>query len=409
MKTFSREEAKKTGDKIGIDWDEVSLDQFRAGLDVELEHGTMDSQTNITNDDPILTGKIVLVHLKELPDYYTKLEAMEGDISKALPPGVRPIRPGEEPTYIGPRGGKYIREKAPKDTEVEIGGGHRMLVSDWDREEPTLEDVDIWYDRKIRSWVIQRKDAKGYQIGNSDYAYTREEAEALKSEYLGDKKKEAGSASKEDKTMSTIEKSTVVGNINSLLLKAEKKKDDKIKERILGEIERFIDHYSKAEKSLEGIEKFVKEYEKMTLLGYHDDDVRIDKLFSVAKSVNANSGFNLELDSSDTVGKINSINSVAHNLYLQKDTSGQCKHPILEELVQISKSYQSEYRNPGVIILQDPAKAVSETFDVDMLQKGALERSSKFWKLFEKALKDGVENLSNFEIVALREWLYAKA
>ena len=76
---FTTEEARRIGEQIGIDWSSAPFDveQFRAGLDVELEHGTHDPQTNVTGDDPMLTGKIALAHLNEFPDYYTRLEAME--------------------------------------------------------------------------------------------------------------------------------------------------------------------------------------------------------------------------------------------------------------------------------------------------------------------------------------------
>lgn len=76
---FSVEEARKIGVTLGIDWDQVSLDEFRAGLRVELEHGTRDPETNVTNDDGILTGKIALAHLREFPDYYTRLDQLEKD------------------------------------------------------------------------------------------------------------------------------------------------------------------------------------------------------------------------------------------------------------------------------------------------------------------------------------------
>jgi len=78
-RTFSEEEARAIGDGIQVDWGEVSIDEFRKGLSVELEHGAHDSQTNVTNDDLSLTGKIALAHLKELPDYYSRLAKMEGD------------------------------------------------------------------------------------------------------------------------------------------------------------------------------------------------------------------------------------------------------------------------------------------------------------------------------------------
>jgi hypothetical protein len=74
---FTAEEAKEVGEKIGIKWDKFDVDQFRRGMDVELEHGIRDPSTNVTNDDPIMTGKIALAHLNEFPDYYDRLEEME--------------------------------------------------------------------------------------------------------------------------------------------------------------------------------------------------------------------------------------------------------------------------------------------------------------------------------------------
>jgi len=71
------EEAKKVGDALGVDWKAIAVEQFRMGLNVELEHGARDPQTNVTNDDIMLTGKIAWAHLKEFPDYYDRLEQME--------------------------------------------------------------------------------------------------------------------------------------------------------------------------------------------------------------------------------------------------------------------------------------------------------------------------------------------
>ena len=81
-KDFTIEDAKRIGDVIGIDWDKYDLEQFRMGLGVELEHGTCDPQTNVTNDDEIMTGKIALAHLKEISDYYTRLDEMEKEAKK---------------------------------------------------------------------------------------------------------------------------------------------------------------------------------------------------------------------------------------------------------------------------------------------------------------------------------------
>ena len=76
------EEAKRVGDAIGVDWTRFDLEQFRAGMDVEFEHGAHDPQTDVTHDDPILTGKIALAHMKEFPDYYVRLERMEGEAER---------------------------------------------------------------------------------------------------------------------------------------------------------------------------------------------------------------------------------------------------------------------------------------------------------------------------------------
>ena len=76
---FDVEEARVVGMGIGIDWGVVNLEQFRRGLEVELEHGVRDPETNVTNDDLALTGKIAWAHLKEFGDYYTRLDAMEAE------------------------------------------------------------------------------------------------------------------------------------------------------------------------------------------------------------------------------------------------------------------------------------------------------------------------------------------
>jgi len=76
-KHFTTEEAKSIGEALGIDWSKFDVEQYRMGLDVELEHGLVDPHTNVTNDDPMMTGKITLAHLNEFPDYYTRLEKME--------------------------------------------------------------------------------------------------------------------------------------------------------------------------------------------------------------------------------------------------------------------------------------------------------------------------------------------
>ncbi len=76
-KHFTAEKAKEIGEQLGIDWSKFDVEQFRRGMDVELEHGTENSVTDVTGDDPLITGKISLAHLNEFPDYYTRLDKME--------------------------------------------------------------------------------------------------------------------------------------------------------------------------------------------------------------------------------------------------------------------------------------------------------------------------------------------
>jgi hypothetical protein len=78
-RSFTAEEARGIGEEIGIDWTSAPFDveQFRSGMDVELEHGRRDPATNVTDDDPVITGKIALAHLNEFSDYYRRLQQME--------------------------------------------------------------------------------------------------------------------------------------------------------------------------------------------------------------------------------------------------------------------------------------------------------------------------------------------
>lgn len=83
----SADEARRVGEAIGIDWRSAGfeVEQFRAGMEVELEHGRNDPATDVTGDDPIVTGKIALAHLNEFPDYYTRLQRMEQEAHRDSP------------------------------------------------------------------------------------------------------------------------------------------------------------------------------------------------------------------------------------------------------------------------------------------------------------------------------------
>ena len=81
-KSFTLNQAKAIGEQLAVRWDTFDLEQFRVGLGVELEHGTANQTTDVTNDDPLITGKIALAHLTEVPDYYTRLARMEEEAKR---------------------------------------------------------------------------------------------------------------------------------------------------------------------------------------------------------------------------------------------------------------------------------------------------------------------------------------
>jgi hypothetical protein len=74
--------ARRIGERLGLKWDRFDVDQFRRGMEVELEHGLRDPVTNVTDDDLLTTGKIALAHLNEFPDYYDRLDKMEAEAER---------------------------------------------------------------------------------------------------------------------------------------------------------------------------------------------------------------------------------------------------------------------------------------------------------------------------------------
>lgn len=78
---FNEEQARAAAAEIGLDLTTAPFDveQFRRGMNVELEHGRRDAATDVTDDDPLVTAKIAWAHLREIPDYYDRLERMEAE------------------------------------------------------------------------------------------------------------------------------------------------------------------------------------------------------------------------------------------------------------------------------------------------------------------------------------------
>jgi len=81
---FSDQEAREVGMQLGLDWTQIDLEQFRRGLEVELEHGEIDPETNVTGDNLVVTGKIAWAHLKEIRDYYTRLDQLEAEAKEQV-------------------------------------------------------------------------------------------------------------------------------------------------------------------------------------------------------------------------------------------------------------------------------------------------------------------------------------
>lgn len=81
---FTLEQARTIGEQLGIDWTAFDVAQFQMGINVELEHGLHDPATDVTGNDPLVTGKIALAHLNEFPDYYTRLDKMEREAKEEL-------------------------------------------------------------------------------------------------------------------------------------------------------------------------------------------------------------------------------------------------------------------------------------------------------------------------------------
>ena len=84
---YSRQEILSAAKMLGVKFDQFTLDDLIAGVDIELEHGTQNPQTNVTNNDLILTMKIALAHLNEFPNYYNKeygLPAFETSLKNIL-------------------------------------------------------------------------------------------------------------------------------------------------------------------------------------------------------------------------------------------------------------------------------------------------------------------------------------
>lgn len=155
---------------------------------------------------------------------------------------------------------------------------------------------------------------------------------------------------------------------------------------------------------------FLKGYEALALLGTDYSDSKIDKLFNLAKSISAIYNFKLSLDNSTRLEKVVGIDSVAHSLHMKKNLDGSSEYEILDNLASISKSYGELDRSSRLILLKSPESLedVQKLLNIEIIQKSSLDHSDSFWTLLEKAIKIGVERLSNSDLIKLREWVYSR-
>ncbi len=183
----------------------------------------------------------------------------------------------------------------------------------------------------------------------------------------------------------------------------EKEPKTELQEKILGTVENFEEKM---------IQNFINEYEKLAILSKEYSNKDLGQLFILAKSVDKWKNFNLSMPQEiDRLEQVIFIDSVAHNLHKQKFSDGTSLYKQLDDLADISKSIGENSRDDRLLLLRSiqNARKVSEYAHLDVLQKSSLlEKSKSLWSLFEKAIKIGIEKLSNKEIILLREWIYSK-
>jgi hypothetical protein len=185
-----------------------------------------------------------------------------------------------------------------------------------------------------------------------------------------------------------------------------------LQDKILGTIDTFEKALNDELVKEETIQEFLKGYQRLSLLSKSYSNEEVESLEEIAKEVNIYKGFGIEpIEDGDRLNKVIFIDSVAHNLHQYKNNNGYALYKQLDELADISKSAGEQYREDRLLILDNPANVskLEGLSKMDIIQKGnLLDKSKSFWRLFEKAIKEGVERLSDKELVALREWLFSK-
>lgn len=190
------------------------------------------------------------------------------------------------------------------------------------------------------------------------------------------------------------------------------KKKTELQYRILEGLEAFGKAMEEEITGEQEIQGFIKGYQRLALLSKSYSNQEVASLYNTAKEINLFKSFGIkEPTDIDRLEQVIYIDTVVHNLHQIKQDNGISLYKQLDDLADISKSAGEKWREDRLIILEDTnnASKLESLAKMDIIQKGALlDKGKSFWRLFEKALKSGVQRLSDTELVVLREWLYSK-
>jgi hypothetical protein len=158
---------------------------------------------------------------------------------------------------------------------------------------------------------------------------------------------------------------------------------------------------------------FLQKYKHLSVMGPSFETKEIDYTFKLAEYINLKKQFNIKMDNSNRLECIISIDSIAHQLHLEshefKKHVGEAKYPILDELASLSKAMGEDNRLDRLIILNElePADELRKLDNIEIINKSLLN-SKSMWKLMENSIKNGVDSLSDSDLILLREWCYSK-
>jgi hypothetical protein len=222
-----------------------------------------------------------------------------------------------------------------------------------------------------------------------------------------------------------MSKKDLIKDIYLLLIKAEDDAEEMIEEEakpvkpktglqhsVLDRVQHFGKEMDRILKEEQNIQSFLQGYSRLALLSKSYTNDEIEDLYNTAQQVNVYKELNIPLPEAQIrIDRVIFIDSIAHHLHQFKEPNGAAVYKQLDKLADISKSAGEKERDDRLLILDNPMniKKLAKMNNLDIIQKGAmLDRGGSFWRLFEKGLREGVESMSDTELIVLREWLYSK-